>query len=200
MSARRTWSELAIGSALVVAACHIIVGGVESRARHSREMLEAARWELVQSKVNWNSEMIAKVRHDAALERGEIEAQSRFGTDEARLYAWLSELARRCSVQIDQVVPATQASMSPAVPPSSIEPGVSAPAKEVRATYTMTVVGGYGGVAQFVSGLEHESGFAAVRSLRVSPGESTASSLVRAVLVTEHFAMDLGVKNPEAAR
>jgi hypothetical protein len=191
---------LAIGSAVVVAACQIIVGGVEARARHTREMLEAARWELVQSKTNWSHEMIAKVRHEAALERSAIEARSSFGRDEAGLYAWLSELARRCSVQIDQVVPATQASVSPASSPSSDETGGSAPSKEVRATYTTTVVGSYGGIAQFVSGLEHESGFAAVRSLRLSPGESTASGLVRAVLVTEHFAMDLGGTNSEAAR
>lgn len=183
---RRAWIEVTAAVAVVLAACALLSREADRDARAASDSLEASRWELVQNRTRVAPAAMRAIRDQTAARRAAFRASSTLQQDESNLYAKLSQLATQRGVQIEQLVPAATNAPAP-TPPAPETAGAATPTIGAQCTYTMTVVGPFARLAEFVQDLEGAAGFTAVRSLRMAPIDASPTSPIRAVLITDHF-------------
>lgn len=183
--------ELAGVAAAVTAACVLLTYDAEREADAAAAALRDSEAELAQGHATLPSERLSVLVGRTQSASRAITECSNLLREETALYGRLGELAKASGVRIDQLVPATANVTSHQLPPPGDTGAVPAP-KDTRSTYTMTVVGGYAQVAAFMRECEVKAGLAVIRSARVSPFEGNTQGIVRAVIVSEHFAIDLG--------
>lgn len=177
----RAWIEIGVAAALVGAGVTALTHAPDHERNEAKAALNSAHRELAPGRAIRTPDELEKVRQRTEQCRTRLREASALERDVSALYARVGELAGRCGVRVDQVAPVTSAPAALALPPE--DPGVN----DRRSAYTLSVMGRYADVARFVRGIEEEAGFTVVRSMRVTPGDSESAGQVRAVLVTEHF-------------
>jgi hypothetical protein len=170
------------------------LGGYAALVLPMREKLGAARAELAQAESRAaeagavESSMASVMDHMARAERqaAAITAAGDMARSQEALYAAVSTRAASLGVRIDEFSPVERGrSGAPGMERSSAAPG------DVVLRCRFAATGSFGQLAQLLRVLSRESGFAAVRSVRLSPApDAGAVELVHAEVETEHYAVD----------
>jgi Tfp pilus assembly protein PilO len=175
---------MAVHAAAAVGAC---VGAYALLVSPAAKELSAARAEMaglgdqVRQADSLDARLPAMMRELKALkaESAKFERASAPVRNERDLFAAISALAQKSGVRIDQMAPS-----------KGVAPARGALPGDAAVRCSITAVGPYGALAAFLRAMRRELGFTAVRSVRVSPLADDHASAVRAVIETEHFALD----------
>ena len=137
----------------------------------------------------------------------DMKERSAPATDEARMFARISEMAISSSVRIEQLNPvqikgegapriAPQVPTTPPIAPSGT-PAAQAAAEgppalhDTRIGYSIIVTGKYSDMAAFVAALSDHLGYTIVKSVRMTQPDVRTPDTLRAAIETEHLALDL---------
>lgn len=146
-------------------------------------------------------EQIAGLERQTADRSAEIIRRGAPARDESVMFAAIMDLATRHGVRVDQVrpttpAPGTTAASSSAQPTTPPPPPGAAPVEPpaVKATtvsYTLSVAGTYGQLAEFIRGISERTGFSVVNAVRITPDDADAEHPLSAQIETEHHAFEL---------
>ena len=128
----------------------------------------------------------------AQTEAENINQTGRLARKEQELYASLSNLARRYSIRVDQMMPAKVLAANAKSGPQTGQPAAENPDSGPNAAvgYTIDATATYGDIAEFVRSIRSELGYSVVKSVRLSPIPDNHSKLVHAFIETEHYSFD----------
>lgn len=196
-SSGRIWGELFAWTLVAGSACVMLSHQDLLDAEAVTASLHAGQDELAQGHATVSSEQIDQVRQRALSAREQIAECSSFQRNETALYGRLSEIAKSAGVRVDQLVPSANSSAQSSSAPEVTSGKVVPLPGDSRSTYTMTIVGGYAPLSAFMRRIEHDVGYSVIRSARLAPLDGSSHGLIRAVLVTDHFALDAGPVSTE---
>jgi Tfp pilus assembly protein PilO len=208
-NSRRIVCEFFVAAAVCAGAYFFAVDSAKGRLSAVRKQTsEAQMKEAARAGIGGLTDAQVHDLQRVTLERAEeIKAGSLPATDEATMFARISELASANSVRIDQLNPQTiSGSAAPVVLPPGVSSGTPAAAaveqaasaaKDSRIGYTMSITGGYANLAGFIGAVSRELGYTQIRSVRLSQPDVRNPGVLRAEITSEHHAFDLSaVKVP----
>jgi len=193
---RRLMTEAVIGAGLCLGAHFVLVDPMRQALGSTRSRIGAL--EAAQSAGNLGAESIPKVL--AALEQvrreaAAIEEAGRLARDEGAMFGRIQDLAQLHQVRIEHMEPRQPRpgeDLLTGAPPAA-RPGVaggqgSARPGDAALGYAISISGEFADVGAFLDALQNDLGYTVLRSVRISPGADSMSSLLSVVVETAHFA------------
>ncbi|HMN42731.1 MAG TPA: hypothetical protein PKE29_17965 [Phycisphaerales bacterium] len=213
---RRIACEFLIAAAVCGSAYYFLADSAGARlAKVRAEVAEALVKESARAGVgNLTDAQVQDLRHTTAARVADIRARSEPASDEAVMFARVSELALAHSLRVDVLSPArssvsggaapnlppgVHAGTPAAAPPPGSDPAGPAP-RDSSVIYSITLIGPYSGISAFLAELPEHAGYSTLRSLRLSQPDIARPDQLHAALETEHFAFDVSAFKLPAPR
>ncbi len=178
---RSILAEAIIALAVCGGAALMLVEPIERRLSEANANLSDLRTRAAEAAQRLDTPKALAAISAVKAHADEVTAASRFALDEGALLARVSELARAHGLRLDEMQPGAMRDQRPTGGKAPI-PG------ETRSGYTFRLVGTFEATAALLADLEHQTGFTAVRSVRLSPISEPGTRELQVFIETEHFA------------
>lgn len=212
-STRRLGCEFMIAASICGAGYYFLVDSTRAKlAAVCAQIAEAEAREMAISGVGGLTDLQVADLRRLTLERvAQIKERSAPAADEATMFAALSGIAGTHNIRIEQLSPVMSApGASITVLPPGVQPGTpdaaqaaaqaAAAPKDTRASYNISVSGGYADIASFLDAMSRSLGYTVIRSVRLTQPDSASPDLLRAEISSDHLGFDLSaIKLPTAA-
>lgn len=137
-------------------------------------------------------EMTDALRSAEALAQ-DIRRRSELSGDDRKMHTALSDLARRFNVRIDELNPVAP-SARPVIEASAKLPAVpvETPASDVEhaVAFSMVASASFSSISELMRAIQSELGYSVIKNARIVPAPDQPG-MVRATIVTEHYAFDV---------
>lgn len=212
-STRRLACEFAIAASICGAGYYFLVDSARGKlAGVCAQISEAESREAALSGVGGLTDIQVMDLRRLTLERvAQIKKRSAPAADEATMFAAMSGIAGTHNLRIEQLSPVMSApGASITILPPGVQPGTpgaaqaaeqaAAAPKDTRASYNISISGGYADIAAFLESMSRSLGYTVIRSVRLTQPDSAIPDLLRAEISSDHLGFDLSaIKLPTAA-
>lgn len=178
-------ARVAIGAGICFGLASVVVAPLHNEKVEAEAAIRAAS--MTEHAARQPSQPLAPLRKNADLFSAAILERSSTVYDELSLYEAYARIAEQAGVQIDR--------FDPRPIPLGRSSSNSRESRSLTPTFSASVridaLGDLGSTVRFLGRLQSDSGFAVVRSARVTPSGDSASPQLRLIVETEHFSFTI---------